>query len=55
MEQSIVNVKDELNVAISQKLNNVTERVMITCDVNNDAELESFSCDNRGGYTPCSL
>ena len=30
IEQSRPNVKEELNVAISQKYNNVTERVVIT-------------------------
>ena len=29
-EQSIINVKDELSMAISQKVNNVTERVIMT-------------------------
>ena len=52
MEQSIVEVKDELYVAISQKVNNIAEQVVFTRDANNDIELESFSCDNRvGGYT----
>ena len=39
IEQSIVNVKDELNVAISKKLSNVAEQVMITRDMNIDIEL----------------
>ena len=45
IEQSIIEVKDELHVAISQKVNNITERVIVTRDVNNDIELEPFSCD----------
>ena len=48
IEQSIIEVKDELHVAISQKVNNITERVIVTWDVNNDTELEPFRCDNRG-------
>ena len=36
IEQSIVNVKDELNVAINEKLNHVTEQVVITKDMNSD-------------------
>ena len=47
IKQSVSNVKDELSGAISQKLNNVTEQILITRDVNNDIELESFSCDSR--------
>ena len=35
-------------MAISQKVNNVTERVIMTRDVSNETELEQFSCDNRG-------
>ena len=48
MEQSVIEVKDELHVAISQKVNNITAWVMFTWDVNNDVELELFSCDDRG-------
>ena len=40
IEQSIVNVKDELNVAINEKLNHVTEQVVITKDMNSDIDLE---------------
>ena len=34
IEQTIVNVKHELNVVISKKLNSVAERVVITRDMN---------------------
>ena len=53
MEQSIVNVKDELNVAINKKLSSVTEQIVITKDMNSDIDLELFNCEN-GGYTLCS-
>ena len=54
VEQNINSVKDELQVAISQKMNNITERILVTRDVNNDIELESFSHDSRGG-TPYAV
>ena len=34
-------------MAISQQVNTVTERVIMTRDVSSDVELESFSCDNK--------
>ena len=40
-------MKEELNLAISQTLNNVNERVVITRDMNNDVDLESFNCDSK--------
>ena len=48
IEQSLGEVKDKLQVAISKKVNDVAERVVYTRDANNEIELESFSCDNQG-------
>ena len=47
IEQSISNVKEELSLVINKKLSNVTERVLITRDVNNEIELETFCSENR--------
>ncbi len=46
IEQSISSIKDELSMAMNQKLNNITERVVITRDVN-EIELETFCSENR--------
>ena len=54
IEQNIVNIKDELNVTISKKLNNVAEQVVITRDMSIDIDLELFNCENRGVH-PCLL
>ena len=48
IDQSIVNVKDELNIAINEKLNSVTEHIVIAKDMNSDIDLEVFNCENRG-------
>ena len=48
IEQKLINTKDELSGEISKKLNSVTERILITREVNNNIELESFSCESRG-------
>ena len=47
IEQSNSSVKDELSIAINQKLNNITERVVIMRDVNNEIELETFCNESR--------
>ena len=47
-DRSIVNVKDELNIAINEKLNRVTEHIVIAKDLNSDIDLELFNCENRG-------
>ena len=46
MEQDIVEIKDELHVAVSQKLNNVAEQILYTRDAKDDIELEPFCYDN---------
>ena len=48
VEKNIMNVKNELSMAISQ-VNTDTERVpvIMTRDVSSEVELELFSCDNR--------
>ena len=46
IEQDIVEIKDELHVAVSQNLNNVAERILYTRDAKDDIELEPFCCDN---------
>ena len=48
IEQSINNVKEVLNLAISQTFSSVNERIVITRDNNNDLDIESFNCDSRG-------
>ena len=40
IEQDIVEIKDELHVAMSQNLNNVAERILHTCEAKDDNELE---------------
>ena len=40
-------MKDELSGEINKKLTGVTERIVITRDINNEIELESFSCEIR--------
>ena len=43
----LMNVKNELSKAISQQVNTVAERVIMTRDVSSEVELETFSCDNK--------
>ena len=47
IEQDIIEIKDELHVAVSQNLNNVAERILYTREAKDDIELEQFCCDNR--------
>ena len=47
IEQNIIEIKDELHVAVSQNLSSVAERVLYTREARDDIELEQFNCDNR--------
>ena len=47
LEQTISSMRDELSVVRNQSLNNVTERIFMTRDTNNEIELETFSSENR--------
>ena len=55
IEQNINSVKDELSGEINKKLTGLTERILITRDINNEIELESFSSKSRTCllYTSC--
>ena len=47
IEQDIIEIKDELHVAVSQNLNSVADQVLYTREAKDDIELEQFNCDNR--------
>ena len=40
-------IKDELHVVVSQKSNNVAERIIYTRDAKDEVELETFCNENR--------
>ena len=40
VEKNIMDVKNELSMAISQQVNTVTERVIMTRDISSEVELE---------------
>ena len=43
IEQDIIEIKDELHVAVSQNLNSVAERVLYTREAKDDIEIEQFN------------
>ena len=47
IENNLTSVKNELRGEINKKLTGVTERVIITRDLHNEIELETFSYENR--------
>ena len=47
IEQNICEIKDELQVVGSKKLNNVAEQIIYTRDAKDEIELETFCSENR--------
>ena len=46
-DRNISSVRDELSLVRNQNLHNVTERILIARDANNEVELETFCSENR--------